>query len=661
MSVSVDFKRSKPRYDRPVPLLTIDSVRCLIGTRTILDDVRATIDEGERVGLVGRNGAGKSTLMRVIAGEVRPDSGQAAIQRGRRVAYLSQEPRFDPSRTMREEAMSAFTGVARARTRLEEVYHAMERAEGEDLRRLMSLHAALEREVEPGYSLGHKVERVLHGLGFTDEQMELEVGVLSGGQRARVGLAKLLLEEPDLLLLDEPTNHLDISGREWLEAFLAEEYAGAVLVVSHDRYLLDRVVTRILEVEDGRLIEYPGNYEDFREIRARRRLTQARAFENQQAKFRSEEAFIRRYRAGQRAKQARGRETRLERAKEQERIERPAELDAMVFELPEPARSGDLVVVMNGGSIVHPPAEEGGGEKVLFRGLDLKIARGERWGIIGPNGAGKTSLVRAMLGEQALTGGTVRLGTNVSVGYFRQTHEHADPSLRVYEYLQRVIRKENPGTTVSEQRARDLAGAFLFTGREQDKTIGQLSGGERSRALLAALLASSKNLLILDEPTNHLDIPSAERLEDALARDADGKSLYTGTVLLISHDRALIDAVCDHLIVLDGEGGATVFPGGYTEWTEREAKAAEPVPAAKPAAAPRERAPSGPSKRRPYSWMSVEQLEGKIEALEGKIREVDEALSGAYSDVDRYRSLSEERGRLAGELAGYEEEWLLRG
>jgi len=697
-----------------MPILAATNLCFSIGQTVILDGATISIEAGERIGLVGKNGAGKSTLMRLITGELTPDSGSTGLQRGTRVGYLRQDPVLTPSHTLREEAATAFIELKRLHDELDEVYHDMERvsASGDpdmavQIDRLLKKQVELDERMHAagGYAVDHKIEAVLHGLGFVDAQFGIKVAGLSGGQKGRLALAKLLLESPDLLLLDEPTNHLDIAGREWLEDFLVNEFRGAVLIVSHDRYMLDRVVTRIEEVEQGRLIDYPGNYTAFREIRSLRRLTQYRAFEKQQDKFRKEEEYIRRFKAGQRAKQAQGRLSKLEREKRDSTLERPMELSTMTFELPKPPRAGDLIVVARNISKQYqaPPSDRGvrasgdasepddtaiepGSTKVLFKNLDVTLSRGERWGIIGPNGAGKTTLVRALLGQVPLDSGTVKLGSTVVPGYYSQTGEEADENLAVYEYLQLIIKRENPANTFSEQQARDLAGAFLFSGRDQDKRIGNLSGGERSRARLAGLLASAKNLLILDEPTNHLDISSAERLEAVLRApsdedDDDRAAGFEGTMILISHDRALIDATCDHLLVLDGHGGAEVFLGNYTEWhkkqlarqvaekqaeadAQRRREAEQAKRAAAAAAAPKK--PSKPaakqSEKGAFSWMSQEKLEKEIATLESRLKEIDRLLGDeeVYRDAGRCRDLLSERDDAVAKLGPMEQEWIRR-
>ena len=665
-----------------MPVLTATNIRHAFGQRILLDGVSFSIEPGQRVGMVGRNGTGKSTLMKVMAGLVKQDEGTVALTKGCRAGYLHQDPNLDPEETLRGAAEAAFARLHELHRSLDALFEQMGTAEGEALERLLKKQTVLEREMEAagGYAVDHKIDAVLHGLGFTDAQFGIRVSGLSGGQKGRVALAKLLLEEPDVLLLDEPTNHLDLDGRLWLEAFLKDEYRGAVILISHDRYLLDNVVERIVEVEHGRLIDYPGNYEDFREIRAQRRLSQLRAFENEQDKFKKEEAYIRRYRAGQRAKQAQGRLSKLDRAKAASTLERPMEVEAFKLDLPKAPRTGDVVLAARGISKTYPG--EDGRDKVLFNNIDVVISRGERWGVIGPNGAGKSTLVRVLLKEQEPDTGTVKHGSNVIVGHYRQTHEHLPMEKQVFRYLQDVIQKECGGQLMSEQQARNLAGAFLFSGAEQEKELGVLSGGERSRAVMAALLASAKNVLVMDEPTNHLDIPSAERLEEALAApdEETGADGYEGTLILISHDRALIDATCDHLLVFDGKGKVETFTGSYTEWHEREVKNKQQ--ALRAAAAERDRKESAEKVRReaeerksraavpqtqakksnPLARVSTQELEKRIETMQARIKQIDVDMGTpeVWRNPAKCHTLGEERARLAGQLEPLEFEWMGR-
>jgi ATP-binding cassette subfamily F protein 3 len=637
-----------------MPVLAATNLCLAYADLIVLDGVSLSIAPGERVGVVGRNGTGKSTLIRILAGRLEPDRGQVATQRGCRIGYLSQTPDLDPNETLRGAVEAAFGALHELHRRLDALFHEMDGAEGDRLDLLLRRQESLDREIEAagGFAIDHKIDAVLHGLGFEDAQFGIRVADLSGGQKARVALARLLLEEPDALLLDEPTNHLDLEGRLWLESFLANDYRGAIVMVAHDRYLLDAVVSRIVEVEDARLIDYPGNYQAFRRLRIDRRKTIQRAYEKQQTDFKRQEAFIRKYKAGQRAKQARGRESRLEREKTEQAIERPLELETFTFNLPKAPRPGDIVVNARG---LTKRYENEGKPTVLFEDLDLRIERGERWAIIGPNGAGKTTLVRCLLGDLRPDTGSTRLGTNVQVGYYRQSHDHMNPEIPVYRYLQNQILKENPGRPLSEQEARDLAGAFLFSGDDQSKAIGLLSGGERSRAALAALLASAKNLLVLDEPTNHLDIPSAERLEEALS---DG---YDGTLILISHDRALIDATCDHLIILDGRGGVEIFHDTYSVWHERQvARSQERTAPVERPADDGPKAKEAPKAKSKYSWMKLEQVEARIGELESEIHDLDAQLAepDVWREADRAEALTTSRDELKAELAAMEAEWI---
>jgi len=650
-----------------MPVLAGTNLVHRYGDDLILDGVSITIEDRERVGIVGRNGTGKSTLLKVLGGVLDPDSGSVSTSKGARVGYLSQNPDLDPGETLRNAVAGALAHLHALALELESVYERMGDASGADLGALMKRQHALEERIdaEGGLAMDHKIDAVIQGLGFTPAQHGVRVGDLSGGQRARVALARILLQDPGALLLDEPTNHLDIAGREWLESFLRDEFRGAVVLISHDRYLLDRVVDRIVEVEHARLIEYPGNYHAFREQRALRRRTQLRAYEKQQTQFKREEAFIRKFKAGQRAKQARGRESRLERARS-ESIEKPLELDELRLSLPEARRAGDIVVTARAISKAYP--NEDGSTKRLFDGFNIRIERGQRWGVIGPNGAGKTTLVRVLLGEQEPDAGSVTLGTNLDTGHFTQTHEGLAADKTVYRHIQDTVRRDtDERVTLSELQARTIAGAFLFSGEEQEKEIGVLSGGERARVVLAALLASAKNLLVLDEPTNHLDIPSAERLEEAFARTRHDpktgqttRGAYKGTLILISHDRALIDAVCDHLIVLDGQGGASVFDGNYTEWREHQRRPANPKPSAPAPPTPAPASDAAPAPKNRFSWMPLERLEERMRDLESEIRTIDAHLGepDIWSDPDQANALTDRRDALGAELTELEDEWL---
>jgi ATP-binding cassette subfamily F protein 3 len=662
-------------------ILTAANLGLSFGDHRVLDGINFTLSEGEHVGLVGRNGCGKSTLMKLAAGldGLKADTGHLQLARNAVLGYLTQDPELDPECTLRQEAAKGYARLNKLHEDLERVAHEMGEAQGDRLDALLKQYEDLEHQMHAagGYSVDHEIDATLHGVGLDDKFFEVKVKDLSGGQKGRLALAKLLISQPDILLLDEPTNHLDIAGREWLEQYL-HDYKGAVMLVSHDRWLLDRVVDKIYEIEVGKMFEYPGNYHQFVEIRNLRRLSQQREFDKQQDHIKREQGFIDRYRAGQRAKQAQGRQTRLERFKDQDVIDRPLDFDSMALRMSPRTRCGDMVIVAENVSKAYE-------NKTLFHDLTLTVKRGDCLGIIGPNGAGKSTLVRCLLGEQPADEGVIKVGNSVEVGHFKQSHEYLDQRLTVIEYMQQHVES---GT---EQAARDLAGAFLFTGIEQEKPLNVLSGGERARAVLATLMCHGPNLLVLDEPTNHLDMDSAERLEEAIARfTAPVDGLYPGkdmskvngggTLILITHDRALLDALVTDLLILDGQGNARFFHGKYSEFVkvvaaEKAAKAAataskvQPKKAEKPRPAPQQASKPQPSNRQqqsnnssPLGRMKQDKLEAKIAQIETEIKAIDTSLADAevYRDRVKFKSLSDKRDGLVAELAPLEEEWMRR-
>jgi len=665
-------------------LLSVANLVFSFGDRTVLNGVNLTVSNGEHVGLVGANGCGKSTLLKLVAGieTHKPDAGQIQLARGATAGYLKQDHKYDDSRTLREEAGAAFADLEKLHQQLDEVAHQMGEAEGDEMDKLLKKYERLEQEMQAagGYAVDHKIDQTLHGLELDDAVFNVKCGDLSGGQKGRLALAKLLLSEPDILLLDEPTNHLDIAGRQWLEEYLSS-YPGAVVLISHDRWLLDRAVSKIYELEAGGMVEYPGNYEKFRELRALRLEDMRRAFDKQQTKIKSEKAFIDRYRAGQRATQAQGREKRLERYIRDESLEPPMELDTMKLRLEPKARSGDQVCIAEDLKVAFD-------DKQLFEHFGISVERGDKIGVIGPNGARKSTLIRCLLGEQEPTEGTSKLGSQVDVGWYRQTHEHLDLKQTIVEYLRKFVES---GT---EQEARDLAGAFLFSGMEQDKPMNVLSGGERARAVLAGLMSRGHNLLVLDEPTNHLDIPSAERLEEALRRYNQAEKKYStansgggeGTLILITHDRMLLEHLVDQLIVFDGKGNVQHFLGTYSEYLESQGGSDVLVDADKPEAKKgsekgkkrqdakgskqtkkAEPASAGGSKNKKQnkalSGMDTPRLEEKIESIEAKIGEIESQLADpeTYKDHGRFSELQEAHEKLKKELEPYETEWASRG
>jgi len=650
-------------------ILSVNHLQHAYGTQQVLVDCTFALQQGEKVGLIGRNGSGKTTLLRTIRGEMQTDAGNVQLAKNARVGYLSQDPEFDPADTLRDAAEGAFAELHDLHRQLNAVYEQMAAAEGTQLEQLMKKQASLEDRIEAagGYAIDHRIDATLHGLGFTDDQFGINVTKLSGGQRNRLGLARLLLEQPDVLLLDEPTNHLDLAGRQWLENFLAEEYSGAVIVVSHDRWLLDRVASRILEIEAGQIREYPGNYEKYVALRKERDLTQQRVRDKQQTHIRREKQFIAKYKAGQRAKQAKGRESRLQRFVSDELVDAPLVSDVMHLELPKAPRSGELVIVAEGISKRY-------GDTVLFADLDVSIQRGDRVGIIGPNGVGKTTLIKCLLNELEPDTGSVRHGSRLSIGYYKQGHEHLDRSLEVWRYLQSVIVANDGSAQASEQQARNLAGAFLFSDIEQDKTLGSVSGGERSRAVLAGLVSSAKNLLVLDEPSNHLDIPAAERLERALSADEGG---YEGTLLLISHDRALLQATCDALLVFEGNGSVRYFHGTFRDWQDQQTKRQADATAQRDSASPQQRSAkqvrsktqrkaamneTATATANPFAKVSTTELERRIESIEQELADIDAQLVDpeVVRDGQKMKALQQQRQQLIDDRGPLEAEWTRR-
>jgi ATP-binding cassette subfamily F protein 3 len=511
------------------------------GAEVIFEKVSVGVQRGDRIGLVGLNGSGKSTLLRILAGLQEPTGGRVLRARSVRVGYLPQEPLLESTATLFEEMLSAFE-------RLREQEHTLHQLEqmlscGNPSAELLQRYDELLEEFRQGggYEYRHRIHQVLKGMGFSDEHQP--IAQLSGGQRARAALAKVLLQEPDVLLLDEPTNHLDIEALEWLEEYLSH-WKGAFIIVSHDRYFLDKLVNKIWELEFGRLYEYPGNYSRYRALRAERLERQWKLYEEQQEFIKRSEEFIRRNIAGGdfRASQAQARQKMLEKL---ERIPKPIVPKRMHLWMDVKSPSGERVLRAKDLVIGYPGVP-------LVRCKNLSVQRGERVALLGPNGSGKSTLLRTIAGELMPLEGTLELGEGVEIAYFRQSQmELDDPDKTVLDVM-----ISNGKMTISE--ARDFLGKFLFSGDEVFKKLSELSGGERSRLALAQLARLGGNLLLLDEPTNHLDIDSREVLQEALGE-------YRGTLILASHDRALIQAIATQIWEIH-EGELRVYAGNYERY-----------------------------------------------------------------------------------------------
>ena len=508
----------------------------------VLDDVSVAIEHGDRIGLIGKNGSGKTTLTEIIAGIIEDFKGSVYASKGLKIGYLSQEPELDTTLTLRQEILKVF----RHRQTLEDEMLCLgERMEHEENQALLDEYADLQEQHERmgGYDYEHQINRTLGGLGFRTDDFHLKTSVLSGGQKSRAALAKLLLDNPDLLLLDEPTNHLDVKAIEWLENFLNSDYDGAVLIVSHDRYFLDRVARKVWELDDHRIRLYRGNYTKYLETKRLEILEQERNYAKQQRFIAHEKEFIRRNIAGQRTREAQGRQKLLDRI---ELVEKPDQKSrSMSIRFTPDARGGNDILQCRELGIRF-------GDKTVFRSLNFEVYRQDVIGVMGPNGTGKTTLFRLILGEMQPTNGALKIGANLNFGYFDQELDNLKPENEIID----EIRELRPKHT--QEEIRNFLGRFLFSGDEVFKPIRHLSGGEQSRVMLAKLLLENANVLLLDEPTSHLDIPSREALEQAL-RD------YSATTFVISHDRYLLNKLATKLLIFEN-GTAKLFVGTYAEY-----------------------------------------------------------------------------------------------
>jgi len=527
-------------------MIRIDGVSKRHGHQILFLEASAAINRGEKVGLVGPNGAGKTTIFRLITGEEEPDDGQIAVDRGLTVGYFSQDVGEMKGASVLEATLDGAGPVAAAAHELHELEAAMadpERADELDalVERYGDVHARF--EAMGGYALEARAREVLAGLGFTEEQVAGDVGVLSGGWKMRVALARILVMQPDALLLDEPTNHLDLESILWLESWL-QAFAGALIMTSHDREFLNRMVGKIVEIDSGELTSYSGNYDFYERQRELAQREQMAQFARQQAMLAKEQAFIERFKA--RASHAAQVQSRIKRIDKIERVEPPKKREVIEFEFPTPPRSGDDVARL-------AAVKKAYGARTIFGGLDLLIRRRERWCVMGANGAGKSTLLKMVVGETTPDAGAVTLGAAVKLGYFAQhSMELLAPDDSVWDTLHGTY----PSASIGSLRT--LAGCFGFSGDEVEKRVRLLSGGEKARLVLARMLYDPPNFLVLDEPTNHLDVWTKQMLIQALAG-------YEGTLLLVSHDRHFLTALTNRVLELDG-GEARLYGGGYAEY-----------------------------------------------------------------------------------------------
>ncbi len=531
-------------------LFRLSEVRKSYGTQDVLRGTTLQINPGEHVGLVGRNGSGKTTIFRLISGEETADAGEVVRARGVRLGLLGQHVNFEPGATVHESALAAFGHLQQIEHEMHVLEHRMAEAP-DDLDKVLERYSDLQHqfEREGGFEYAAKAEAILQGLGFDRTTWQMETEKLSGGQQNRLGLARLLLAEPDVLLLDEPTNHLDVNAVEWLEEFL-QSYAAGFVIVSHDRYFLDRCCRRIIELENGKASSYTGNYSDYLIERDERREAQQRAYDNQQQLIAKTEEFIRRNLAGQKTKQAKSRRTMLAKLERIDAVR--ADQSSGDFRLKSIERAGNHVLTVEEAAV-------GYGDNVLAKDISFILRRGECLGIIGPNGSGKTTFLKTILKKIPSLTGEIRWGAKVQIGYYAQQLDDLDDRNEIIMELRRVA----PSSATAGELRTFLA-KFLFTGDDVYKHVRDLSGGEKGRLALAKLIYSRVNVLVLDEPTNHLDIPSREALEEAL--DA-----YEGTIITISHDRYFLDRVATQILALHGDGVAEHYNGDYTEYHDWKA------------------------------------------------------------------------------------------
>jgi ATPase subunit of ABC transporter with duplicated ATPase domains len=524
------------------------------GRQVLFVDASFQLNPNDKVGLVGPNGSGKTTLFRIIVGEETVDEGEVSLPRRLTVGYFRQDVEEMAGRSVLDEAIAGSGRAGELHHELESLQQAMaDPAQAEHLDSILARFGDVQEEYDHlgGYGLDAQAREVLHGLGFDDERIDGDVGVLSGGWKMRVAMARVLLGQPDVLLMDEPTNHLDIESIIWLEDFL-EARTGALLLTSHDREFMNRVTTKIAEIDGGEITSYSGNYDFYERERAIREANREAAYARQQAMFAKEQRFIERFAAhAAKAAQVQSRVKALEKI---ERVELPKKRTAVRFDFRPPSRSGDQVALVEGVSKAY-------GRRVIFDDLTATIRRGERWCVMGRNGAGKTTFLKIVAGQLAPDAGGVRLGPSVEVGYFaQQALDLLDAGLTIEEQLQKDFPHESAGVL------RNLAGAFQFSGDDVHKKIRTLSGGEKTRLVIARMLLNPPNFLVLDEPTNHLDLFTKEMLIDSL-RD------YEGTMLFVSHDRAFLRALSNRVIELGGETGTDtephVYPGSYVDYVER--------------------------------------------------------------------------------------------
>lgn len=636
-------------------MLSCNNVSKSFGVETILEDISFSVNEGDKIGIVGVNGTGKTTLFKVITGIFPHDKGDIFTSKNCRLGYLEQNTNFYSEKTIYDEVVSVFSDLIEAEEELRSLEHqiaslsAKESSSGDQLKKAMDTYGKKYEEFEKknGYAYKSEVRGTLKGLGFSDEEMNKPVNVLSGGEKTRVLLAKLLLSKPSLLLLDEPTNHLDADAIEWLEAFL-RSYEETIMIISHDRYFLDQSVNRIFEMENKRLTSYNGNYTDYQKQAKINREIRLRQYENQQRDIKKQEESIERLKAY-------GREKHLKRARSKEKMLDKVDRLDKPQELRKKARFNFVLRHHSGNDVLKAQGlGKSFGDRKLFEGVDFELYRGEKVALIGPNGVGKSTLFKIIMGDESQDQGEYKLGQGVDIAYFHQEQK----SLNLENSIIDEVWDDNPHMTQTE--VRNLLGAFLFEGEDVFKSIRSLSGGERARVAILKLILSKSNLLLLDEPTNHLDIDSKEVLEDALKE-------YEGTLLTISHDRYFLNTVVDRILVLK-PNGIEEYLGNYEYYQNKKKEESEKSYLAEMEDLPSKTKTQIKEERRREKELKknenkakklIKDIEVEIELLEKQIGGLDYMLcqEEVYTSPERTREVNQEKSDLEKRLSKLYEKW----
>ncbi|MBR5712103.1 MAG: ABC-F family ATP-binding cassette domain-containing protein [Lachnospiraceae bacterium] len=636
-------------------ILSVSNIDKAFGDNVVLSGVSFHVNEHEKVALIGRNGAGKSTLFKIIMGELAPDNGTVTLAKDAQIGYLSQHQDLSGDRTVYEEVRAVKARIWELEERMRALELSMHDAEGDDLAQMYREYDGLNREYEQknGYAAGSEVVGVLRGLGFDEETWERPVQVLSGGQKTRVALAKLLLETPDILLLDEPTNHLDLNSVAWLETFLSN-YKGAVLIVSHDRYFLNKIVTKVVEIDHTKSMDFPGNYDEFAAKKAMIRDAQRKAYEKQQAEIHHQEEVIAKLRSFGREKQIKRAESREKVLEKMDRLDRPVtEERGMSLTLTPRMQSGNDVLMISDLAKSYD-------SQTLFTNISMLIRRGEKVALLGDNGTGKTTLLKIIRGLVTPDRGNVRFGAKVCVGYYDQEQHNFNEANTLFEEISDAY----PGMNNTE--IRNTLAAFCFTGDDVFAPVSTLSGGERGRLSLAKLMLGEANFLLLDEPTNHLDILGREILEDAIRA-------YEGTVFYVSHDRYFVNRTATRVLELT-RGAILSYDGNYDDYLMfRERKEAAVFGVSSENAAGSSASSSVPASEVKAEWKEqkevqaqqrklknrIASLEATIERLESRISEIDDLMASpeVCTNSLRLNELSAERNKAEEELLSAMTEW----